>query len=86
LQQFPALAFDLGIFRYILRTWVDEFLRHPRHSGCAPPPRIVPLAIRVDDRAAIERAVMDVIGGVFGPRARYESKKKYASKEKKVLN
>jgi hypothetical protein len=46
----------------------------------------MPLATRVDDRAAIERAVMDVIGGVFGPRARYESKKKYASKEKKVLN
>jgi len=35
LQQFPALAFDLGIFRYILRTWLDEFLRHPRHSGWA---------------------------------------------------
>jgi hypothetical protein len=29
---------------------------------------------------------MDVIGGAFGPRARYESKKKYASREKKVLN
>jgi len=29
---------------------------------------------------------MDVIGGFFGPRARYENKEKYESKEKKVLN
>jgi len=29
---------------------------------------------------------MDVIGGTFGPRARYENKEKYESKEKKDLN
>jgi hypothetical protein len=85
MQQFPALAFDLGIFRYILRTWVDEFRRHPR-LRLRPPPWIMPLATRVDDRAAIEALFMDVIGGFFGPRARYENKEKYESKEKKVLN
>jgi hypothetical protein len=29
---------------------------------------------------------VDVIGGFFGPQARYESKEKYESEEKKVPN